>query len=543
MNGGEGCSALTGAQQQQHFGEKTTMNYETLYPDSPVESSPHENSNNSGTTLKEHDYIGLSEVSSANSSNDKQQPEKSFREALDLNESATALCLGLKPTRKSDDQESMVFGNVTDSYRPVLETPADSKLDGPVAQDVSENPAKRAAYHHQQQQDGRDSVAEPEFAKTLVGGSQRNNAILQEFRQAQAMKAAQHAPLAQVMKPANVNRPMHHRPQEYEAGQNGKYPTNLHAPYNAFPGVKNNGVKRGYTEAVGMNHNGLSGPGGVAREGHGDVNRGEGMCGSEQQDVKVKSQQMGKPFMRSSFVNKSSTWQSLSLDNTKLFTGGGGHMRRNVMNKNVQDAGDSSNKVGNDASKHGLNEAVAPSNDQPPSPAQNQTVGWPPVRNFVRNNNPVRPAPPPSAPATACPPVQGKGSASPSITNSWFVKIYMDGVPFGRKVDLKTNNSYEKLYPALEEMFQQFINGGSRTSSSAESHFVSSSRKLNFLDGSEYVLIYEDREGDFMLVGDVPWELFINAVKRLRIMKGSEEVNLAPKNADPMKTQAAVGGR
>jgi auxin-responsive protein IAA len=119
----------------------------------------------------------------------------------------------------------------------------------------------------------------------------------------------------------------------------------------------------------------------------------------------------------------------------------------------------------------------------------------------------------------------------------------MDGVPFGRKVDLKTNNSYEKLYPALEEMFQQFINGGSRTSSSAESHFVSTSRKLNFLDGSEYVLIYEDREGDFMLVGDVPWELFINAVKRLRIMKGSEEVNLAPKNADPMKTQAAVGGR
>jgi len=35
----------------------------------------------------------------------------------------------------------------------------------------------------------------------------------------------------------------------------------------------------------------------------------------------------------------------------------------------------------------------------------------------------------------------------------------MDGVPFGRKVDLKTNNSYEKLYPALEELFHLFING------------------------------------------------------------------------------------
>lgn len=71
----------------------------------------------------------------------------------------------------------------------------------------------------------------------------------------------------------------------------------------------------------------------------------------------------------------------------------------------------------------------------------------------------MKPIPPPSAPAPACPPVQGKGTSTSTTTNSWYVKIYMDGVPFGRKVDLKTNNSYEKLYPALEEMFQQFING------------------------------------------------------------------------------------
>jgi auxin-responsive protein IAA len=120
----------------------------------------------------------------------------------------------------------------------------------------------------------------------------------------------------------------------------------------------------------------------------------------------------------------------------------------------------------------------------------------------------------------------------------------MDGVPFGRKVDLKTNDSYEKLYPALEEMFQQFISGhycGSHASSNVESDFVQPSRKLDFLDGSEYVLIYEDHEGDFMLVGDVPWDLFISTVKRLRIMKGSEQVNLAPRNADAMKSQVAGG--
>lgn len=386
MNGSEGSSALTGAQQQ-HFAEKRTMNYENIYSDAaPVESSPHENSNQSGTTLKEHDYIGLSEVSSANSSNDKQQqqPENGLREALDLNESATALCLGLKPTGKSsgDVQESMTFANVTDSYRAVVLEPAaelershaGSKLDGPVAQDVNatlENPAKRAAYHHQQQQqDAREPVAEPEFAKTLLGGIQRNN-ILQEFRKVQAMKAAQHAPHGQVVKSANLNRPMHHtgRPQDYEAGQKGKYPntSSLHASYNAFPGVKNNGVKRGFSEAVGMNHTGLSGPSGVAREGHGDLNRGEGMGmgGTDQQDVKVKSQQGGKAWMgASSFVNKSPAWHNLSLDKSNPFNG-----RRTLMNKNVQDAGDS-NKTSNEANKHGLKEAVAPAtNDQPASPA------------------------------------------------------------------------------------------------------------------------------------------------------------------------------
>lgn len=87
-----------------------------------------------------------------------------------------------------------------------------------------------------------------------------------------------------------------------------------------------------------------------------------------------------------------------------------------------------------------------------------QTVGWPPVKNFVRKHI-MKPLPLPSTPATACPTVQGKGASTSTTTNSLFVKIYMDGVPFGRKVDLKTNNSYEKLYPALEEMFQQFING------------------------------------------------------------------------------------
>lgn len=43
---------------------------------------------------------------------------------------------------------------------------------------------------------------------------------------------------------------------------------------------------------------------------------------------------------------------------------------------------------------------------------------------------------------------------------------------------------------------------------------------------SEFAPTYEDKDGDWMLVGDVPWNMFIVSCKRLRIMKGSEAKGL-----------------
>ncbi|GFP83427.1 auxin-responsive protein iaa13 [Phtheirospermum japonicum] len=104
-----------------------------------------------------------------------------------------------------------------------------------------------------------------------------------------------------------------------------------------------------------------------------------------------------------------------------------------------------------------------------------------------------------------------------------FVKVNMDGLPIGRKVDLNAHKSYENLAITLEDMFfkaSPTIRGGKEQS-------IQSSK---LLDGSsEFVLTYEDKEGDWMLVGDVPWRMFINTVKRLRIMRTSEANGLAPK--------------
>ncbi|XP_057958556.1 auxin-responsive protein IAA13-like [Malania oleifera] len=102
-----------------------------------------------------------------------------------------------------------------------------------------------------------------------------------------------------------------------------------------------------------------------------------------------------------------------------------------------------------------------------------------------------------------------------------FVKVNMDGLSIRRKVDLNASSVYETLAQARKDMFTNPTIGITSICSSGESE---QSRKVTrFLNGSsEFLLTYEDKEGDLMLVQDVPWEMFLNTVKRLRIMKTSE---------------------
>ncbi|RRT70836.1 hypothetical protein B296_00030404 [Ensete ventricosum] len=87
------------------------------------------------------------------------------------------------------------------------------------------------------------------------------------------------------------------------------------------------------------------------------------------------------------------------------------------------------------------------------------------------------------------------------------VKVSMDGAPYLRKVDLKTHRSYQELFMALQKMFSSFTTGESlhcRGMSGRE--FMNERKVKDVLHGSEYVPTYEDKDGDWMLVGDVPWE-------------------------------------
>ncbi|CAN6688699.1 unnamed protein product [Malus baccata var. baccata] len=167
-----------------------------------------------------------------------------------------------------------------------------------------------------------------------------------------------------------------------------------------------------------------------------------------------------------------------------------------------------------------------------------QVVGWPPIRAY-RMNSLVLQAKSSSTEGlnsvnekSECKTGAGKVNNGGHKSNgnakeigqqrgSLFVKVNMDGIPIGRKVNLSAHGSYEALAQKLEDMFGPSTHGGQE--------MEGATRPSKLLDGSfEFALTYEDKDGDWMLVGDVPWEMFLGTVKRLRIMRTSEANGLAP---------------
>nr|AMQ09504.1 Aux/IAA transcription factor [Boehmeria nivea] len=126
------------------------------------------------------------------------------------------------------------------------------------------------------------------------------------------------------------------------------------------------------------------------------------------------------------------------------------------------------------------------------APPAKPVVGWPPIRSYRKNN--------------LQPPVK-KSSAESDGCGANFVKVSVDGAPYLRKIDLRVYKSYPELIKALESLFQLTIGNYSEREG---------------YNGSEFAPTYEDKDGDWMLVGDVPWNMFVCSCKRLRIMKGSE---------------------
>ncbi|KAI4330650.1 hypothetical protein MLD38_028918 [Melastoma candidum] len=159
-------------------------------------------------------------------------------------------------------------------------------------------------------------------------------------------------------------------------------------------------------------------------------------------------------------------------------------------------------------------------------------VGWPPIRSFRKNNiaaaaaatTPNNNSPQKTNPSThdhkappACENPTEETNGKLKGGGSMFVKINMEGVGIGRKVDLMAYDSYDKLFSAVDVLFRGLLEG-QRDKGGVVG-------ELEPINGGEYTLVYEDNEGDRMLLGDVPWIMFLSTVKRLRVIKKTSQLS------------------
>ncbi|XP_031373327.1 auxin-responsive protein IAA28-like [Punica granatum] len=144
-------------------------------------------------------------------------------------------------------------------------------------------------------------------------------------------------------------------------------------------------------------------------------------------------------------------------------------------------------------------------------------VGWPPVGSFRKNLAGNKHA------YSSSPPMDKfrKGErdmeleAALTVNQHLFVKIYMEGFLIGRKVDLLAYDSYKKLSVAIDELFGGLVavDRWNEETTTEEHGDVDSNR--------EYTLVYEDNEGDIILAGDVPWNMFVSTAKKLHLIRSS----------------------
>ncbi|CAL9241353.1 unnamed protein product [Arabidopsis halleri] len=109
------------------------------------------------------------------------------------------------------------------------------------------------------------------------------------------------------------------------------------------------------------------------------------------------------------------------------------------------------------------------------------------------------------------PPVTTARKTVTTTVRRKYVKVAVDGAAYLRKVDLEMYDCYGQLFTALENMFQGII----------------TICKVTELERKgEFVATYEDKDGDWMLVGDVPWMMFVESCKRMRLMKIGDAIGV-----------------
>nr|GMD54626.1 auxin response factor 8-like [Ipomoea batatas] len=106
------------------------------------------------------------------------------------------------------------------------------------------------------------------------------------------------------------------------------------------------------------------------------------------------------------------------------------------------------------------------------------------------------------------------GQVDPPTPTSAFVKVYKSG-SVGRSLDITRFNSYHELRQELGQMYG--IEG-----------------LLEDPQRSGWQLVFVDRENDILLLGDDPWEAFVNNVWYIKILSPEDVQTLGKQEADSL---------
>lgn len=160
------------------------------------------------------------------------------------------------------------------------------------------------------------------------------------------------------------------------------------------------------------------------------------------------------------------------------------------------------------------------------------TIGWPPISSYRKSTTRGLSIKPPCSTETITPLIVHEAPLEETTNNNiddeneaftimhmkaslirkpLHIKVSMDGTPIMRKLDLESMQGYHHLSLELHKLFKFY-----KRNLSCEVGVHSCFKDLN---GASFLLIYKDKDGDWMLVGDTPWETFAQSARRIRIMK------------------------
>ncbi|XP_015616638.1 putative auxin-responsive protein IAA29 isoform X1 [Oryza sativa Japonica Group] len=97
----------------------------------------------------------------------------------------------------------------------------------------------------------------------------------------------------------------------------------------------------------------------------------------------------------------------------------------------------------------------------------------------------------------------------PGLSPSRFVKVFMHGEPFGRKINLALHNNYDSLSFTLKKLGNNYSSLVNKEEDGA-------------ID-SDFDLLYDDMDGVRYFLGDVPWEVFTTTVKKIYIVPAEQQ--------------------